>query len=92
VYWWYDWGMSEVGSLLSQPGFYVPLMIWSIFWKGWALWKAAGKRHLVWFAILLTFNTMALLEIAYIFYLNRWDIDNGKILNYLETKIKRVKK
>jgi methionyl-tRNA synthetase len=84
--------MNNINSLLNRPEFFIPFLIWSIFWKGSALWKSANKKQLVWFVILLTINTLGLLEIAYIFFLNRWDIDNGKILNYLEKKLKRVKK
>lgn len=65
------------------------LSFWALFWKGWALWKASQKRQLLWFVILLIFNTLGLLEIAYIFYLNRWDLDKGRLLNFLEKKFKK---
>ncbi|MFA6007340.1 MAG: DUF5652 family protein [Candidatus Shapirobacteria bacterium] len=84
--------MNNIVSLLSQPGFYIPFLIWSMFWKGLALWKAAGKKQLIWFVGLLTINTLSILEIAYIFYLNRWDIDNGKTLGFLEKKLGKTKK
>jgi hypothetical protein len=84
--------MNNLSSFLYRPEFFIPLLIWSIFWKGLALWKSANKKQLIWFVLLLTINTLSLLEIVYIFYLNRWDIDNGKLLNYLEKKLKRVKK
>lgn len=84
--------MNNIGLLLNRPEFYIPFLVWSIFWKGWALWKSANKKHLVWFILLLLINTFAILEIVYIFYLNRWSIDDGKILNYLEKKFKRTKK
>jgi len=84
--------MNNIASLLNRPEFYIPFLGWSIFWKGWALWKSANKKHLVWFILLLLINTFALLEIVYIFYLNRWSIDDGKIHNYLEKKFKRIKK
>jgi len=79
-------------QFFSQPWFVLPLIVWSSFWKGWALWKAAGKRQLVWFIILLLVNTLGILEIAYIFYLNRWDIDKGRLLKFLEKKFVRSKK
>ncbi|MGB9911305.1 MAG: DUF5652 family protein [Microgenomates group bacterium] len=60
------------------------LIFWTLFWKGWALWKASQKRQLLWFIILLVLNTTGLLEIAYIFYLNRWDLDKGRVLSFLE--------
>jgi methionyl-tRNA synthetase len=41
--------------------------LWSIFWKGWALWIAARNTHKAWFVILLLVNTLGILEIIYIF-------------------------
>ena len=32
--------------------------IWSIIWKGIALWKSAKKNHLVWFIVFLITNTI----------------------------------
>jgi len=78
-----------MNNILSQPQFYLPFLIWSLAWKGFALWKSAGKKQLIWFIILLVINTSGLLEIAYIFFLNKWDIDNGKTLKFLETKFKK---
>ena len=42
-------------------------ILWTIPWKGVALWKAAKNNHKKWFVILLVLNTLALLEIVYIF-------------------------
>ena len=84
--------MNNILSLLSQPQFYLPILIWTLVWKGAALWKAASKKQLIWFVLLLTVNTLSIFEIVYIFFLNRWDIDNGKILAFLEKKFKKAKK
>jgi len=81
--------MENIDSLLNRVEFIIPFLLWSIFWKGWALWKSSGKRQLIWFVILLTVNTMGILEIAYIFFLNRWDIDKGRVLAFLEKKFKK---
>jgi len=77
---------------LAFPQFYIPFLLWSIFWKGFALWKSAGKKQLIWFIVLMVLNTGGLLEIAYIFFLNKWDPDNGKTLKFLEKKFKQAKK
>lgn len=45
----------------------IPLLLWSLAWKGWALWLAARRGEMVWFVILLVVNTLGLLEIFYIF-------------------------
>ena len=84
--------MNILISLMSQPQFYIPFLIWSFFLKGFARWIAASKKQLVWFVLLLAINTLGLLEIIYVLFLNRWDIDNSVILKYLEKSIKRGKK
>jgi hypothetical protein len=43
------------------------LIIWSIVWKGIALWKAARNSHTVWYVVMLIVNTAGILEIIYIF-------------------------
>jgi len=79
----------KVNEIANQNLFFVIFLFWSIFWKSWALWKAAGKKHLVWFLLLMVLNTYGLLEIAYIFYLNRWDIDKGRLLKILQKRFSR---
>jgi len=81
--------MEQFNALMNQPNFFIAVMIWSFLWKGLALWKSANKRHLLWFVIMLVVNTLGLLEIAYFFFLNRWDIDGGRILKLLENRVKK---
>ncbi len=45
--------------------------LWSLPWKGFALWKATKNNHKKWFIALLIVNTMAILEIIYIFYFSK---------------------
>lgn len=84
--------MNEIMSFYNQPELYIPFLIWSFLWKGLALWKSASKKQLIWFIALLVINTMGILEILYIFFLNRWDIDNGKTLKFIEEKRKGARK
>lgn len=44
------------------------LMLWTLPWKGYALWRASRKKDKWWFIILLIVNSAALLEAAYIFH------------------------
>ncbi len=83
--------MTNFTNLFSQPWVYITLLVWSLVWKGLALWKAAGKKQLIWFIAFLVINTSGLLEILYIFYLNKWDIDNGKLLKFLNKKFPQKK-
>jgi len=82
---------QQLNQLFSQPLALLPLLLWSIFWKGLALWRAASKRQLIWFLILLVVNTIGLLEIVYVFYLHKWDPDRGKLLVFLEKKFSKTK-
>jgi len=43
-------------------------IIWTIVWKGLALWKASRKNHLGWFIVLLVLNTAGILEIFYFYF------------------------
>lgn len=52
------------------------ISLWTLPWKGLALWKAAQRDDKMWFIILLVVNTLALLEIFYIFFIaNRTSVD-----------------
>lgn len=46
-------------------------VLWSLPWKGVALWKAARNLHKAWFVVLFVVNTLAVLEILYIFVFSR---------------------
>ena len=43
------------------------LVIWSIFWKGLALWHSGQRTQAGWFIALLIINTAGILEIIYLF-------------------------
>ena len=57
--------------LISNPIVLLLLIAWMLPWKGFALWKAARREEKVWFIILLLVNTLAILEILYIFFFSR---------------------
>lgn len=47
------------------------ILLWTVPWKGVALWKAAKNGHKKWFVALFLLNTLAILEIVYIFYFSK---------------------
>lgn len=53
------------------------LIIWSLIWKGLALWKSARLGHKPWFIALLILNTVGILEILYVFVFNKM-MEKGK--------------
>ena len=51
----------------THPWILILATIWTIPWKGVALWRAARNRSVAWFVVLLIVNTLGILEIIYIF-------------------------
>jgi hypothetical protein len=49
----------------------VLLAVWVLPWKGAAMWKAARNSHKWWFIALLFVNTLAILDILYIFIFSK---------------------
>jgi len=47
------------------------LAIWTIPWKGIALWKAAKNNHRIWFIVILILNTLAILDIIFIVFFSK---------------------
>ncbi len=47
------------------------LMVWSLVWKGLALWKSARKGQNVWFVVFLLVNTLGILEILYLYVFSK---------------------
>jgi hypothetical protein len=62
--------MPDTSFLQTNPQFIYLLLIlllWELFWKGIALWKAARESQKYWFIAILILNTVGILSILYIF-------------------------
>ena len=46
-------------------------LIWTLYWKGRSLWKAAQAGDRNWFIALLIINTLGILEILYIYIFSK---------------------
>ena len=44
----------------------IAVAIWSLIWKGTAIWKACKRESKAWFWVLLIFNTLGILPIIYL--------------------------
>jgi hypothetical protein len=61
-----------MGQFLTQNQWVNWLIIlWTLPWKGVTLWKSARNNQKWWFVALLAINTLALLEILYIFVFSK---------------------
>lgn len=70
----YDQFINVMGYSSMTPAIFTLLFllaIWSVVWKGLALWKAARVGSKPWFIALLVINTMGILEIIYVFFLSK---------------------
>ena len=57
----------DMGFPVWFPAFFSLIILWSLFWKGLALWHSARRKQPWWFVALLVINTMGILEIIYLF-------------------------
>ncbi len=60
-----DWGVGLGIPLVIS--FVFVAFIWSILWKGLALWRSAKRGDMWWFIAFLLINTLGILEIIYLF-------------------------
>ncbi len=66
-------GLFFGGGLLAGLGgvLFAIVLIWSIVWKGLALWRAAREGSKPWFVALLVINTLGILEILYLYVFSK---------------------
>jgi len=63
--------------------------IWSLVWKGFALWKAATKKQKIWFVALLIINSIGILEILYIYIFSEMKFNFKKSEQKIKSNIKK---
>jgi len=44
----------------------IVLVVWTMVWKGIALWKAGNNKQLEWFVALFILNTLGILPMIYL--------------------------
>ncbi len=67
--------MSFMIELYQNPfllwSLLVPLIFWSLIWKGVGLWSAAKNKQKWWFFFLFVFNTAGILPIIYLIWFRK---------------------
>jgi len=61
---------ASLGAQFPSPLLFL-ILLWVLPWKGVALWKSAKNGHKKWFIALFLLNTLAILEIIYIFFFSK---------------------
>ena len=61
-------GLVHLGSFAIVI---LAIAVWSLIWKGFALWYAARNYQKKWFIALIILNTAGILEIIYLLFFRR---------------------
>lgn len=66
------WAMPVWGPAPFLIGivFFIAI-VWSLVWKGMALWSAARRGEKIWFVVLLIVNTLGILDILYLYVFSK---------------------
>jgi hypothetical protein len=81
-------GYMNFGSLFpaENPGLTFLILIWSIFWKGVALWRAARESQRNWFIAMLVLSTAGILEIIYLFKFSKRPLSLREMKRWISRK------
>ncbi|MGD0153071.1 MAG: DUF5652 family protein [Thermacetogeniaceae bacterium] len=47
------------------------VIVWSLIWKGIALWHSARNTQTAWYVVILILNTVGILEIVYLLFFSK---------------------
>jgi len=76
-------GAFGVGTTMGIPPavgvVFAILVLWSLVWKGLALWRAAKRGEKIWFIVFLIVNTAGILEIIYLFLITGAKLSDFKM-------------
>jgi hypothetical protein len=67
-------GMNSAPTPGMKTAFLVIIAIaaiWSLIWKGFALWHSARNHQKVWYVALLIINSLGILEILYLLFFRK---------------------
>ena len=62
-------------QVTNMPMWIMPIIlvavVWTLFWKVLSLWHAAKKGKKGWFILLLLVNSLGVLDVFYLFYVEK---------------------
>lgn len=63
--------MFMIEYLVAHREVGVLVIVWTLLWKGFALWRAGRLNQKYWFIALFIINTFGLLEILYLYIFSK---------------------
>ena len=81
---------QDIANFLGVPIYILlAVIVWSMIWKGFALWKSARRNSLYWFVAILVINTLGILDILYIYIFSKTKKVTSRISKTNVSKRKR---
>ena len=64
--------MNAIMQVLNpnSPILYI-LIVWTMIWRGLALWHSARNKQMGWFIVFLIVSTVGILEIIYLIFFKK---------------------
>lgn len=62
--------MNQLPEIFNNTPLLLLVLVWSLVWKGLALWRAAKRGDKIWYIIILILNSLGLVEIIYLLTTN----------------------
>lgn len=76
-----------MGNIFANPftniAIFYLLLVWSLVWKGIALWRAAKYEQRNWFIGILALNTVSIVEIIYLFRFAKHKLTFAQIKDWI---------
>ncbi len=77
---------------LEQTILLYVISLWSLIWKGLALWRASKQSQRNWFIVLLVLNTVGILDIVYLFRFSKKRMTIAEIKEWFKTNFSNKSK
>ncbi|NMB48194.1 hypothetical protein GYA13_01960 [Candidatus Kuenenbacteria bacterium] len=74
--------MNQLPEIFNNTPLLLLVLVWSLVWKGLALWRAAKRGNKVWYIIILILNSLGLMEIIYLLATNSKVKKTGLMNNF----------
>ena len=81
--------------VVEFPWWIYPVLVWSLFWKGIAMWRSARNNQIGWFVASLVINSFGLISIIYLFWFQEdWNVRGSgkKGKKIARRRIRKVRK
>lgn len=73
----------------NNPVLVFAILVWTIIWKGIALWRAAKLEQKNWFIIILVISSLGIIELVYLFGFAKKKLTLKEIQNWIHIPLKK---